>query len=141
MRDVSRFLDGVGRRMDRIFADMDSVFDEVFDGTLPTALSTPYQVTKTKDGVTILVGVPGCTLKDVQVSLANGILTVTAENPLARISAHQGDGSLKKTYQFRVGAKVNTVDIAAKVANGLLTIEVQGQAQATAPSGAVKVTG
>ncbi len=139
MRDVSRFLDGVGRRVDRIFADMDAVFDEVFEGTVPTSLA-PYQVTKTKEGVTIRVGVPGCAVSDVQVALANGIITVTAANPLARIAAHQGDGSLKKTYQFRVGTKVNTVDISAKVANGLLTIEVQGQAQATAPSGAVKVT-
>jgi len=141
MRDVTRYLDGIGRRMDRIFGEMDTLFAEAFDGVALPAGLTPYQVTKTKDGVTIIVGVPGCTIKDVQVTLADGIISVQAENPLARIAAHQGDVSLRKTYQFRVGHKVNVVDIDAKVANGLLTIEVKGQAQQAAPSGAVKVTG
>jgi len=142
MRDLSRLLDGVGRRMDRIFEDMEAVFDEAMEGTFPPiAPSVAYQVTKTKNGVTILVGVPGCAIQDVQVALAEGIITVTAENPLARIASHQGDGSLRKEYRFRVGRKIIVDDIDAKVANGLLTIDVRGQKQQAAPSGAVKVTG
>lgn len=142
MRDLSRLFDSLGRQMDRVFADLDTVFEEALEGnTSLTTLSSAYQITKTKDGVTILVGVPGCTLQDVQVSLAAGIITVTAVNPLARIAAHQGDGSMKRTYRFRVGLKVNTVDITAKVVNGLLTIEVKRQQQEDSPSGAVKVTG
>lgn len=82
MRDLSRLLDGVGRRMDRIFEDMEAVFDEAMEGTFPPiAPSVAYQVTKTKNGVTILVGVPGCAIQDVQVTLAEGIITVMAENP------------------------------------------------------------
>lgn len=140
MQDVSRLLDNMGRRMDRMFENMDTLFDEVFPESFSTAPATSYRVTKGKNQVTIQVAVPGCTDKDVQVSLADGIISVVAENPLAHIAPHRGDGSLKKEYQFRVGHKVNVIDIAAKVTHGLLTIEVKGQIQPTPPSGSVKVT-
>jgi HSP20 family molecular chaperone IbpA len=127
MSDLSRLFDRMGHRFDQMFDDLDTMLDEVSSVRVSSNMSTTYEVVKRANGVTIKVGVPGCTDKDVQVTLNDGIIAVVAQ-------------TLGIARGFRVGYKVKVTDITATVTNGLLTIEVKRQEQPAGPSGAVKVT-
>jgi HSP20 family protein len=129
MRDLNRFFDNLGRRLDTLFDGIEATFDEI--PTLPPAGN--YRIEKGEGQVTIRVEVPGCSSEDVQVGLADGIITVTAKAPLLGAGATQ-------VHQFRVGRKVDVGDITAKVTNGLLTLAAKADNQPAPPQGSVTVS-
>lgn len=113
-------LDGLA---ERVFGDI------ALENGVDTASDRSYKVEKTPGAVTIEVEVPGCASKDVQVTLADGIITVKATTPLR-----------ERVFQFRVGPRIDTSDITAQVANGFLTLTAKVDQQPTPPQGSVKVT-
>lgn len=133
------WLPRLGRKLDRFFEQVEREFAEIgaaFDREFTvvdekTVSSRPgCKVEKVKGQTTILVEVPGCSPQDVQVHLADGIVTVKAPTL-------NGD----RVYQFRVGVKVDASDITATVKDGLLTLLIKRDQQPAPPSGTVKVTG
>jgi len=134
MADLDRLL---GRMTDRLFDDAEArlaeLFDFEFDDRGITLSPTRYTVTKAKDGVVIVVEVPGLTHKDIEVTLADAIITVVGKGePVKGQQVH-----IEK--KFRVNAKTDMSDIVATVKNGLLTITVKRDKQPDLPKGKVTV--
>ena len=133
------FWDRVGRRLDQAFENIDRALDETLDqvfesfpeDTNVSIRVQGYKVEKEPGKVTIFVEVPGCSHKDVQVALADGILTVRAKSALQRA---------EQKFQFRVGKMIDSSDITAKVVDGLLTLTAKADQQPAPPQGTVTVS-
>lgn len=126
-------LDRIFEQVEREFEEMGAVLDREFADLGEKVVVTParaaFTIEKVPGKTTIKVEVPGCSPQDVRIDLADGIVTVKAP-------ALSGD----RTYQFRVGPKVDSSDITATVKDGLLTLVVKRDQQPAPPSGSVKVT-
>ena len=128
---LTRYLDNLGGYVDALLQDAPPSVS-----TSTSHMQSTYRrectVQKTKDLVKIKVAVPGCTPKDIKVSLARGILKVTY-SPL--MGALGGD----PTHKFQVNPKVTMSDITATVREGLLTIEIKSDEIPESPAGEVPV--
>ena len=121
---VERDFEEMGAAFEREFADLDTTFKNV----VPARAA--FTIEKSPQKTTIKVEVPGCSPQDVRIDLADGIVTVKAPSLNG-----------ERTYQFRVGPKVDISDITATVKDGLLILVVKRDQQPAPPSGSVKVTG
>lgn len=130
-----RKLDRLFERVEREFQEMEAAFEREFvvvGDTLEKVIPARphFKVEKQPNLTTIRVEVPGCGPEEVKVTLAEGVVTVEARTQEMGLAS-----------RFRVGPKVEPSDITATVKHGILTLVIQRDQQASAPSGTVKVTG
>lgn len=113
----------------RLRREFDGFFGERSGGWAPAA-----DVTRTDDGITMKVDLPGMTADDVTVELRDGQLAVMGERKQESEEKHEGIvarerifGSFARTLALPAG--VTADDVRATFANGELTVEVSLPAQ------------
>lgn len=89
----------------------------------------PVDIQETDDGYTFRMDVPGLKPEDLEVELHEGVLSIRGsrkeekreeDKGYVRVERHQGSFA----RQFRVPTSVRAEHLSAKVADGVLTIEV-----------------
>ncbi len=116
--------------------DFDNLFD-VFRSPLATtgrsagaALSPRVDVTEKKDRYVITAELPGIDKKDIEVSLEQGILSISAETRQEHKEEKDGKVIRQERHygrfvrSFNVGDGVQEKEIKANFKDGLLTLEV-----------------
>lgn len=100
---------------------MPTFFDRRFDGNMRT------DVKETKNGYSLCVDMPGFDKNDINVSLDNGYLTISAKREQ---NEDDGDSFIKRERSFScqrsyyVGDGVTEKDVKAKYLNGTLSLEI-----------------
>ena len=126
---MSDFLDRMSAILDRTFdnvGDQLSFIDkEMARETRTTPAHPPrYTVTKSRNGILIVVEVPGMAHEDVHLDLADGLLTISGK---VVSSGH----TVSVAERFLVGPLVSPENISASVKHGLLTVLIQRNKQKT----------
>jgi HSP20 family protein len=115
----------------RLIGDMNDWFDMEFP---PRSHLLRIEENLTDQEYTLRVEMPGVDPdKDVQVTVADGMLTIHAERREEQKTAHHSEfryGALRRT--LRLPANANAEKITAKYANGILTVTVPLTAPAPA---------
>lgn len=128
----------VVRRRPAVFGDL---FDEMFSsawngGLLSQESSRPaVDLMENDNAYEVHADLPGVDEKDVEVTLKEGVLTISAKRESQ--SDEDGDGfKLRERYQgsysraFRLGPAVDTKSIAASYNNGVLKVVIPKAAEA-----------
>lgn len=138
MHSFDRLFDRLGVAMDEVFEQVDARMDSIFaEGAGPDnkvrQRFTNVFVRKGKNKVIITMDVPGLTADDIQLSLERTVLTVAVQG-----SPMKGR-TIDVIKRFRVNPMTDLSDISASVKNGMLTIKVQRDQIASAPTGNIPV--
>lgn len=114
------------REIDRLFDDFSPVFSAIRDGS---EVRCRMDLADTKDGLELTVEVPGLDEKDVNVSIADGMLTVSGEKKFETKQedksyrfVERGYGSFSRSVALPEGAKPE--DIKASLSKGVLKVTV-----------------
>ncbi len=114
-----------------VFGRFDRLFESDGSGRLSLAWSPVTDVREDEDGLNVVVELPGMSSEDVNVSVENGILSISGEKKQA---TEEGDaeseyhlverryGSFERT--FRLPRSVDSDKVKARFENGLLTIDL-----------------
>jgi len=112
--------------MERLRRDMNNLFSD-YGEAAGTATFPLMNVYDSKDTIIVTAELPGITKDQVNITVADGVLTLSGETkPLAKakgmavVRQERSEGEFEKT--FRIPAKVKQDAIAASFANGILTI-------------------
>lgn len=96
-------------------------------------LEPSADVFRSENGVRVLVDLPGVTESDLDVQLHDGVLTIEGR-------AHRGENTLRVySRSFRVDRRIDTEQIHANVAQGVLTLSLPLRAEAQPRKIAVNV--
>jgi len=116
----------VPKTIDRFFDDPFFHFFNELDATFE-AWSPAVEITETDDGFRFEFEVPGIEQKNIDISVEDGILSVTGE----RISERKDEDRIrterrygKFVRSFRLPESADTDKVAAKLKNGILMIEI-----------------
>ena len=118
-----------------IFDDMDKMISNVFenDWNFPvrsiTNWSPPVDVKETDDSFTINADIPGLNKKEVNVNVANGIVSISGERKFDEKKESDNYHYRERQYgsfsrTFNIPDSVKEDDISASFKNGILTIEL-----------------
>jgi len=83
----------------------------------------PYHVSESEDSYTLEMAIPGFSKEDLIVEVDNSVLRI-ATKPIADGEVRTGFKAMTFTKQFKLSKKVNQEAIAAKSANGILTVSL-----------------
>ena len=117
--------------VNRLFGNMTEFFPPVAttNGNEALTLSLPLDVTQTEQGYEVKATVAGFTPESVEVSYANGLLTISAKHEREHeetkgsvVRRERVSGNLYR--QISLPGEVNADKIAAKIENGILTVQV-----------------
>jgi HSP20 family molecular chaperone IbpA len=125
-----------GRIADTMFETIETHISGRFDSFSTDALtrSTRYRVNKAKDGVVIMIEVPGLTHDDVTVTLDDAVLTINA-------TGEPMEGyTFEFNEQFRVSPNLEMKHIKASVKNGLLTVTLTRDTPPASAKGTVPIS-
>lgn len=124
------------REIDRLFDDFTRGFPSFSRGVAP-ALVPSMDVTETDKEIEITAELPGLEEKDVQVNVADNILTIKGEKKVEKEEkdknyrlVERSYGSFSRTLELPDG--VNTDGIKAGIAKGVLTVTIPKPAPAQA---------
>jgi len=115
------------REIDRLFDDFAPTFGGGY--AAPAELKTRMDLAQTKDGLELTVELPGLDEKDVQVSIADGVLTVSGEKKFETEEkdknyhfVERGYGSFSRSLALPDG--VNADAIKADLNKGVLKVVI-----------------
>lgn len=132
--------------------DIDSLFDNFWaplsSGNASVnegAFAPRVDVTEKKDHYELTAELPGVDKKDIDVTLDNGMLTISAESRFE--NKEEKDGRVirqerrygKYTRSFNLGTDVKEKDIKAEFKNGVLTLNVPKVEQKTPVSHRIEI--
>jgi HSP20 family protein len=122
--------------------EIDRLFDSAMSGIGPSGMRNgfewipPMDVEEQDDAITLALELPGVSPDDVQVSVENGMLTISGEKKLSRETGHQSNGARFVERRFgrfeRVLSLPQSVDaerITASYDNGVLTLKLPKSAE------------
>ena len=119
------------------FDELDQMFASVFGAPAgePAALATPVDVSETEDAFRFRVELPGVDPKDVEVTLHEGLLTISGEKRDDLQPEGEGRRMNERRFgafrrQFRLSTPVDEQQVAAEHKHGVLLIELKKQAAA-----------
>lgn len=134
-----------GDTLGSLFRDVEKVFDD-FSRRSPlagppagSALSPKIDVAETKDALDVTAELPGVDEKDIEVTLADGVLTIRGEKKTERDETDKDKswhviersyGSFSRAFTLPFDADAGQVE--AKFEKGVLRIHVPKPAQAAA---------
>lgn len=120
------------REIDRLFEDFTPVFAA---GRAGADVKCKMDLAETKDGLELTVELPGLEEKDVNVSIADGVLTVSGEKKFESEQkdknyhfVERGYGSFSRSIALPDGVQAD--QIKASLAKGLLKVTVPTPAKA-----------
>jgi HSP20 family protein len=113
--------------------DLDWFFDDIMPSFAPfrqlTEQRRPMDLAETKDGLELTVELPGLDVKDVEISVSDGVLTVKGEKSFDESGkdkhyhfVERGYGAFSRSIRLPPGAKVD--GIKATMDKGVLTVEI-----------------
>jgi HSP20 family protein len=119
-----------------VFGSLQREIDRLFDDFAPTFAARDLgqvrcrmDLAETKDGIELTVELPGMDEKDVQVSVADGLLTVSGEKKFETEQkdknyrfVERGYGSFSRSIELPPGAKAD--DVRASLSKGVLKVIV-----------------
>ena len=119
-----------------VFSTLHREIDRLFDDFAPTLpakgtaeLRCRMDLAETKDGLELTVEVPGLDEKDVQVSISDGVLTVSGEKRFETEEkeknyrfVERGYGSFSRSIELPAGVKAG--DVKARLSKGVLKVTV-----------------
>lgn len=123
--------------------DVDRLIDEAFTG-YPAAMRTgsflpPVDIDETEDAIRIEVEVPGLRAEDLDVTVENGVLTVSGEKRFERKEGDKDRGRWTTERQFgrfqrsfALPAHVDAENVRATYNNGVLIVELPKRGEARA---------
>jgi len=126
----------VTRRETNPFSFLQQEIDRLFDGFsrnipgLPTAAMPSMDIGETDKVIEITAEIPGLEKKDVQLNVADNLLTIRGEKKNEREEKNKDYHLVERCYgsfsrSVELPAGVKTEDIAAEIANGVLKVTVQ----------------
>ncbi len=142
------------RPLGTIFGSLQREIDRLFEDFSPTFLGREgapevrckMDLAETRDGLELTVEVPGMDEKDVQVSVSDGILTVSGEKRFEKQATdrnyrfvERGYGAFSRSIDLPPGVKAE--DIKADLAKGVLKVTVPTPAKPEAKKIEVKSAG
>lgn len=123
---------GLGRRMASMFEDLDQ--GAAYTPT-PYAAPTRLDVWDTGDAYVLWAEVPGLSEKDIQLTLKQGVLTLSGERKPEVPEGYQAHrrerATMRISRSIRLGAKVDADKVTATVKHGLLTVTLPKSPEAT----------
>jgi HSP20 family protein len=145
------------RREKRLFSDfegtVDSLFDEVFGGSLVSYLmpetrgmfSPRTDIKETDGNIRITSEMPGIDMKDIDVSVQNGVLTISGEKKAEEEEKHTDYHHVERSYgcfsrRIALPDTVDTGKIEAVHKNGVLTVTLPKTEKAVAQTKKIVVT-
>ena len=126
----------VTRRESNPFAFLQQEIDRLFEGVtrnipgLATTTMPTMDVSETDKVIEITAELPGLEKKDVELNVADNLLTIRGEKKNEREEKNKDYHLVERSYgsfsrSVELPAGVKTEDITAKIANGVLTVTVQ----------------
>ena len=121
--------------------DVDRLFDEAWSGGTSgwraRGWLPPVDVNETENEINVQVEVPGMRAEDIDVTVENGILTISGEKRFERKEGEEERGNLvverqygRFTRSFTLPAQVDAENVTAECADGVLTIALPKRAEA-----------
>ena len=114
---------GVRRQLDRIFDEFSTGMDETWP--------MPTDVVETNDELRFMLEVPGLKPEDIELTVENGVLTVTGEKQMERREGESEENYrlLERRYgrytrSFRLPPTADTQRVQASCENGVLQIRL-----------------
>ena len=107
-------------------------FFENFSGDAPAARSTWYpsvDISESDEGIAVVAEIPGMKAEDIQVTVANGVLTIEGEKKEVREETQKQVHRVERTYgsfrrAFRLSTAVNADKISASYKDGVLSLSL-----------------
>lgn len=134
---------GLQSDINRLFESFMSPFERT---EVPSAVSPKLDIAELKDKYEIKAELPGMEEKDINLSVDDGLLTISGEKKTETEDKNKGY-YLKEcsygTFSRSVRLPDNVADdkIAAKFVNGVLTIDMPKKAEAVAKSRKIAISG
>lgn len=130
------------REIDRLFDDFTRGFP-AFGTRGPQSLAPSIDVTETDKDIEITAELPGLEEKDVQINLADNVLTIKGEKKAEKEEKDKNYRLVERSYgsfsrSLELPAGVNPEDIKASIAKGVLTVTVPKPAPAQSKTIPVK---
>ncbi len=131
--------------------EMNRLFDDVYRGVpMPRVSSGEFQlapsmdVTETKDAYGVAVELPGVDEKDVEVKLADGMLTIKGEKKYEKTEDEEGRHLVERSYgsfmrSLSVPSDVDASRISAEFSKGVLKVALPKLPEAEAKAHTIKV--
>lgn len=129
LRDIDREFEAFLNDFGRLSLSPGAEFDQVFKPSL--------DVSETEQAIKVSVELPGLAEQDIQVSLANDVLTISGEKKAEQEEKGENYHRVERSYgAFRrsiaVPAEVEADQVEATFKNGLLTVTLPKSAAAQA---------
>src|SRR5208283_4068902 len=131
-------------RMNRLFSD---TFNPIMNQETLQAGSfvPPVDVYEDEQGIRLKMEVPGIDEKDIDIRLENNLLTVRGERKMEKETKEENYHRIERSYgtftrSFALPNTVNTEDVKARYAKGVLTIALGKRAEAKPKQIKVNVT-
>jgi HSP20 family protein len=147
-RNRNNVWDPVGE-LDRIRREIDEMFDPAArrffsDGLFDREFSPAMDVVENEDGFLVSVDLPGVDRKDLEISVADNVLTIKGEKKDHRENKESKlyrketwEGSFQRTLSLPHGVDANKID--AKMRDGVLAISLPKKEEAKPKQIAVNV--
>lgn len=132
--------DDHAKELDRIRREIDELFDPTArmffsDGLFDREYSPAMDVVENDDAFLVSIDVPGVDRKDLEISVADNVLTVKGEKKDSRnrkdrkyFRKESWEGSFQRTLSLPAG--VDSDKISAKLTDGVLSISLQKREEA-----------
>jgi HSP20 family protein len=139
-----RELAGLQERMNRLFNDsFSSVTSQ--ESLSAGSFGPPVDVYEDEQGIRLKMEVPGIDEKDIDIRLENSLLTVRGERKLEKETKEENYHRIERCYgsftrSFSLPNTVNTEEVKASYAKGVLTIHLGKRAEARPKQIKVDVT-
>ncbi len=142
--DVTRDLDTMQKRMNRLFNDFFSGREGDGDELMAGAWSPAVDVVEHDDSFVIEAELPGMNKDDIKISVTNDVLTIRGEKKIEKEDkkknyhrTERSYGSFSRTFALPGNVKADKVD--AEFKNGILTVTVPKSEEAKPKQIDVKV--
>jgi HSP20 family protein len=141
-RNRNNVWDPVGE-LDRIRREIDEMFDPAArrffsDGLFDREFSPAMDVVENEDGFLVSVDLPGVDRKDLEISVADNVLTIKGEKKESKLYRKETwEGSFQRTLSLPHGVDANKID--AKMRDGVLAISLPKKEEAKPKQIAVNV--
>jgi len=142
--DLTRDLDTMQKRMNRLFNDFFSGREGDGDELMPGAWNPAVDVVEHDDSFVIEAELPGMNKDDIKISVTNDVLTIRGEKKIEKEDkkknyhrTERSYGSFSRTFALPGNVKAEKVD--AEFNNGILTVTVPKSEEAKPKQIDVKV--
>jgi HSP20 family protein len=132
------------REMDRLFDDMTKSFSLARPAMGMGVMAPRVDVKETDKAVEVQAELPGVAEKDVEVQLAEGVLTIRGEKRQEREEKEKGYYLMERSYgsflrQIPLPVEIDEAKVEAKFDKGVLTVVLPRSAKAEAKTKKIEI--